>query len=982
MEQNTTAVNRMGTVVQQTGITRLIPSTEKPDVSYAIARPHLAEDSFTLQTLVAKENQVANFVWTSADTLLKVEKLLKIPQDLLTTNAVSGPFVLASYARLGARVRVQSSGIGLAQGALIVYYMPYTSLNAMKNDTGAAGTTHWTDNMVTLSCMQHAILQANGPDSVEIEIDFKQVRGYLRLNNPDATDFIGYLGISVLGVLSASGTTGIPVNVYSQFVDAGYFIPAPSGVTFRRMNDSAVSRDSYWFKAPRRWLKRLAGISDEAEFDQGVGEAGFVGGLISKFLGGMNPKEMLMDGISSLLDKPAMTQQVLPQVRHYAPILGNGIGVDVADRFDLSPSSQSLCMKEHFGSKVDEMNLKRIASRPAIYGAYNWNSQANNVILAAGQVCPYDFGISGGGTGQKAPLVVGSVFSPTYLDYVAMPFSFWRGGITFKIMIFNTKFHGGKLLFAFHAQESVPPTDYEESSGQYNVSMDLSSGLNTWTFTVPFRAPTPYLKVPNGHLQGASTTIFDYVTGCWSLRVQNQLVTNATVANNVDFLIWQSGAEDIEFGGLYGNNLSVMPFNDVPWVEPAVPPMEDEIDEGVGEAGVVGESADGTANGSPPELQVGDKVVDVEASAGGTEAPASSETATFNTFPDMKIAATNEMTWGDWHFGWKGVYMNARNLMKRYVKVFSGVLPTSNGYGTNGVDYAMQIVLALKNSPMRESSAQDLIGYKIPAITLPTIHINPTNPCGGYSKGIISHFSDIFRFWRGSMNYKIMFTGPSTTQPMKVFAIFIPEIIQRSFRPVFAPSSTSPGVAGPSSTGTLSQFIEDYVGRMVVGIGNIGVQTTNISVGAELATASVHVAFADWSAGVLEIQVPYASHYAVRICGLDTACLSDGTTAGNQVMPAGLDNSAGTVFIGTISPSGWAGVSTIGAGMHVYQSVGDDFAMGCLLPPPPTMVVNGTLIATVGETNQYHCLYPDNYAPVTEVPIGRRAVQRWHGVGA
>jgi len=988
---DTTAINRMGTIVQQTGETKLVKANNTPTTGMHLARAHLEEDSFTLQTLVAKENQVANFTWLPAAAPTVNYLMLSIPDDLLTTNATAGPFVLASYARLGCRIRVQVSGIPVAQGALIVWYMPYTTKNACIPASANNYQYGWAQNIVTLTGMQHAILQANTTDSAEIQIDFKQVHDYLKLNVPDATDFIGTLGISVFSQLQATGTTGIAVNVYSQFVDAGFYIPSPTGVSFSRVHRTQPKRKAISYKPNEGMLRKFQRmfLGEEEDYDEGEAEAAFLkgiaGGMLHGLIDKMLPSEMAQSPIGTKLDKPSDTRILPVMVRHTFGYQGHGEGADVVDRHDLIPSSQNLCEPEHFGTKDDEMDLSRMVSRPMLYQTSNWTTtNSSNVILAQGLVCPNDNAIRSDTAFNSAfPYQVFTQFVPTYVDYCSAPFSFWRGGLIFKIQVFATKFHAGKLLFTFHPQVGTVPTTYEQAAGQYNFSMDLSSGISTWTVAIPFRCQTPYLKVPNGHLLQADTNAYDYITGCWSLRVQNMLTGNAATANNVDVYVWKYADSDFELVGLTGNNISYTPVYDIPWAVPvSVRKDDEEFDAGECQAAVTA-NADGTADGSPPELQVADKPVTMEESSDGADKAATSDTSVFQNPVSVALSPADGKTYGDWQFHVKRKYMDLHTCMRRYTKIWAGTMATavpSPPVQNATTDCLLTFDGCIRVTPCREATGDDLLGYN------PVTSRDGENavgglaggqipPQGGYSKGVISWFSDMFRFWRGSMRYKLQWTA-YPNNPRKMWAVYLPNQLARTIFSLPTSQVATPYLTTPIQADipqNIAQFIAQNLGSYGMLPGGVATGPANLpNCTGPLNTASLHVSWADYNCGELSIEVPFFTHTGVRMCGLDTVCQQNApiTLETTQGMPPALNNAAGTLYFGTVSFPG----ASLGANQatyaNLYQAVGDDFHMGCLLPPPPDVGISGYTTGTVSALGAatFNPIYPDTYAATTGVP--------------
>lgn len=136
---------------------------------------------------------------------------------------------------------------------------------------------------------------------------------------------------------------------------------------------------------------------------------------------------------------------------------------------------------------------------------------------------------------------VNSNYNPTLLAYCSAPFQNWRGGLKFKIQAAKTAYHSGRMRISF-----VP-------SGLLAQNYDLDK-VNSWIldlrtsdeleFEVPYISNTQYKKVilapPNAAPNPSATT------GILVFEVLNALRAPDTVEQSIEINLWIAGASDYQ----------------------------------------------------------------------------------------------------------------------------------------------------------------------------------------------------------------------------------------------------------------------------------------------------------------------------------------------------------------------------------------------------------------------------------------------------
>lgn len=994
----TATVNRFGTTLSENSVVKTATQVLKPASHEKLAKQHLPENGFTLQTLVQKEAVVGNFQWTTATASGGKLAMYNNPWDLLTTAATSGPFDIASAARFDVRLRVQVTGQKFQTGMLIIAWAPLTSQNSIY-PTATLGNQLSYGNVTSLSAFRHVTLSASKEESAELFIPFVNPQGYLDVVNPAQTgkDSLGTIVIAVLAPLQVStgATNYVSVNVMAQIVNATFKIPAPtissSLVPIMRLDENrdAVRNTGIIEKLRRKYRFVPSSVFGEEPTVVGEGQMmalakNVVSGFAEKFL----PQEIVKNGLGITMDKPNSTIQPGYLIRKPVRSMAYGVGGDCMERLHIDPGQQNLSVAEHFGTGANELSVSKMVQIPMIKKISTWDtSMAEGTVLYQSFVAPM---ATTYGTPQSFPAgqvgVLGT-FQPTYLDYGAMKYSYWRGGIKQKLSIVASQFHQGKLQVSFHPFQTNIPSSVAQAAGQYTSVITLGPDKTEFTWEFPFRCAKPWLRVPNGANGISATNLLDFVTGTMQIKVLNQLTASTGCPTSIYIILWEGGASDMEFSGLHGNNVSVMPAYSVDWVQGTMKKDDDEeVIEGEGQMGsiIIDDETnmknpsmespvpypeDGAQDGNAPPIETAPVEIAVEPEAADTGEDRAAEISPDQERKDynIKVALTEKHTYGQTHFGRNKEYMNMKSLMSIMTKIFvSSIGPFPQLIRRAlwpDATFPSVTAMAFRVTPMREPNTT----YGVDNYTTPTtgeLITQPEFPGVGRPRGMISHWADIFRLWRGSMKYAALFDiSVQTGGEARPFAMFIPNGSPEwttSFPYLWQLGTTTPFIV----TGTLSSIpiqIISYIKQSLMDISAV-VPVNNDPLLASFngAQETPHITWGDKGATYLEFEVPYWSEYHTKMCGNDTMC------ARGQQMPNGLSNQTGFVILGlanvdanhTVSPAGGVGAITI------FQSVGDDFSMGVMLPPPPQMLVGGySIVPPVAGSSQIIPYGQDRYIP-------------------
>lgn len=144
----------------------------------------------------------------------------------------------------------------------------------------------------------------------------------------------------------------------------------------------------------------------------------------------------------------------------------------------------------------------------------------------------------------KSIATINNSFQPTTLMAIASCFRLWKGSLEFRVTFAKTKFHAGRLLFAFTPTpiSTIAPTGTLTITYPYDTTNLSPSGCsmtfdlkdsNVVTFTCPYTSYKPFLE-------------FDEMYGGFTVSIIDPLVGPATVFQSIDYMVEVRAAPDFE----------------------------------------------------------------------------------------------------------------------------------------------------------------------------------------------------------------------------------------------------------------------------------------------------------------------------------------------------------------------------------------------------------------------------------------------------
>lgn len=487
----------------------------------------IQEIPWTLTSMLERFSFKASYAWTASQAPHTVIASLSVPSDLVVNSITSTPFEVFNYWRGDVEVRFQVTGTPFHQGMLAAVFIP---LSTEQQSDSIVNT-----NFSSMSVNPTSYLFPNANSNAVMSIPFNHPSQYLDLTIP--TDFLGRIYIVVFNRLrlAAGASDTVTVSLFSRFLQSEFKVPRLSG--------------SMILAAPQSKDLVKSKVSHVA------------GGMLSKMMDKVLPHNVISDTLlpmmTSLFDKPTDPNQdaVVPQLTNRMNFRS---GVDHIDKLVTEPTQIFDSNNLTFGTDNDEMSLAYLKTRYSYLGTFTVTTEnAIGDVVASVPLNPL-----------PNPIALNALNQVPLLSYLSIPFSFWRGSLTFKIQIVATSLQTLKLFAAFNFNTFTTPgaLPLNEATSQYGEAFEINQGTNEIEFTVPYVSTTPYKYVPTGNVYTANDTL-----GYLNIVVLNRLVAPSNTPNLIEANVFVAGGNDFELSTLSGTN-NFLPA--VPQSSDITPPLE------------------------------------------------------------------------------------------------------------------------------------------------------------------------------------------------------------------------------------------------------------------------------------------------------------------------------------------------------------------------------------------------------------------------
>lgn len=472
---------------------------------------------------------IRNISWTTANARWAPISTINIPNDLLVNELTQYPFKTSVMFRAKISLIYQVAATPMHQGTILVTNPPI----------GFGDIADYTENIANPAlAAPHAFLYANESTAVRVQVPF-YVNGKMAMTNYKSNTILpcpydGNYASSICLVQSPLGcpsaaTNSVTISVHAVFDELEFYVPhidikwqaqsafAPLGRAITKGADGLVS----------------LGKSTFGDILDGLRS------VFRKYTGLHNPN------CPNTQPKTVVTQRQ------------NVNTVDSATSYEkLDPYSDfaRITRDTIFDSKVDEMDLSHILSKPQRLGSFKVKTtDTTGKLLWSRPITPYQSIKESLATNElNQTFKYQSVTS--LLSIFSTMSRFWKGSLNIHIQSNMTNFHFCKLELARNYSPvsdqfgNVP--DYSSIQNLMVDTMEFSGGGQVQTIKLPFISSMDMLPTTTDWKFNAAQH------GVYYIYLAQPLVGNGSVPSEIEFSIYVSAGEDFQFYGYASSALA------------------------------------------------------------------------------------------------------------------------------------------------------------------------------------------------------------------------------------------------------------------------------------------------------------------------------------------------------------------------------------------------------------------------------------------
>lgn len=231
--------------------------------------------------------------------------------------------------------------------------------------------------------------------------------------------------------------------------------------------------------------------------------------------------------------KPDTLQSTRPVINRYIDTATTH-GEDTATKLAIIPDNYIADGMSFMGGN-SEMDFDTICSRPMLIKIVEWKDQASGDFLTTIPLSPCTTHTEASGSDLH-------VF-PTYLSWVANAFKYWRGDLRMHIQVTSSVFHSGRLAISYEPENFSPNISSTVVSNTATRVVDIQTDTEI-SFSIPYLALTPYLQTASPY---ATDDPAENIVGTLVITVLNELTSSQAPVLPVYLNIWLSGT-NMQFG--------------------------------------------------------------------------------------------------------------------------------------------------------------------------------------------------------------------------------------------------------------------------------------------------------------------------------------------------------------------------------------------------------------------------------------------------
>lgn len=498
----------------------------------------IKEEGWDLIKAVEKPQIIASIPWTTTFPNGSHLAGYDLPTDIFTSSPfMSFAFRSFQYWRGDLEVHLQVNGTPFHQGTVVLVYVPLMSKTNLR-------TSQALINPATITSLQHVFLHANSSTSACMTIPFINNRLYISPNatGTSANEYnttTGSLHLLVFnGLQVASGSSDtIDVSIIAQFKNSQFKVPALQTLTSFRGEGMLQMMSEKMFGAS-------------------------FGHVIQRMI----PKNIVADSIDAItgffgLDKPTSIERMAPMKMLGTQYMNSSVEIDYLDKLTLYPSKMQEVDPLTFSVGIDEMNFDVLKKKYSYMGSFiQKTTDLPGSVLAVYPISPCPVPIL---TSYGSPSVP-NLNNVPLLQYITLPFQYWKGGLNYKIQVVASSFQVTKIFVGIqYGNYAVPPpaVNINNLSSLYGYIFEVNQGATEFQFTAPYISAHHQLNVTNSNDINEDTTC-----GMIYIAVLNKMAITNNVVDLITYNVFVAGADDYTVSTISSAGNSLYP---VVWPPPA-----------------------------------------------------------------------------------------------------------------------------------------------------------------------------------------------------------------------------------------------------------------------------------------------------------------------------------------------------------------------------------------------------------------------------
>lgn len=497
-----------------------------------IVQKEMADAEWMAMEQLKKPVQLVQANWGVTDAIDSDIVTFRFPAVLSTIDSiVTRTLSMYAFYKMTPIFRFQINATNFHQGQLICSWDPFSISSRTSTNRAVYSATYATG-------LPHVKIMASESNPVELKIPFIHPRSFLSTNVNDIDNNMGTIRVTVLNSLQAAtgSTQNLSLTVWLYAEDATVHVP----IYYHTPTLEPTSLlENILEEGKDLIMNKSVDIKDAVKNASDV-----VGNVITGNVGqALRKGQGLVDNLGNLFgfDYPANTispDKCIMPVENLAVAKGKSR----SQRLCIDPFSLYMISDDIAGET--QMDFKQICKQTMLIRTFSFSeTDTRGATLWNIPVTP---NVSVLRNKSPNPNVPAPNFQRPYISYVSNLFTYWSGGIHYDIEIVATRFHSGKLLFAFVPNAVTTIPTYQQAIDNLpNVVVDIQQTSST-RFTVPFNSTTTVKQVkylnPTANTPGTPSS--DSITGYLVCYVVNTLSRVSNVAAFVSINLYISAADD------------------------------------------------------------------------------------------------------------------------------------------------------------------------------------------------------------------------------------------------------------------------------------------------------------------------------------------------------------------------------------------------------------------------------------------------------